>query len=113
MVLVSLIRLTRSAGWAEAKALLGTVSDLELNDPDLSPERLMFRLYHETGVRVFTPLAMVERCTCSADRIEDMLATSFTAEDREEMTVNGEIEVVCEFCSTAYHFNPHHFDAKH
>ena len=56
---------------------------------------------------------MVERCTCSADRIEDMLATSFTAEDREEMAVDGEIEVVCEFCSTAYHFNPHQFDAKH
>jgi molecular chaperone Hsp33 len=52
----------------------------------------------------------VERCSCSAERIEDMLATSFTAADREEMAVDGEIEVVCEFCSTAYHFNPHHFD---
>ena len=57
--------------------------------------------------------ALVERCTCSADRIEDMLATSFTKEDREEMAVDGEIEVVCEFCSTAYHFNPHQFDAEH
>jgi molecular chaperone Hsp33 len=24
--------------------------------------------------------------------------------------VDGEIEVVCEFCSTAYRFNPHQFD---
>ncbi|KKC35397.1 Hsp33-like chaperonin [Devosia epidermidihirudinis] len=100
-------------GWSEAKALLTTLEDVELADPDLSPERLLFRLYHETGVRVFSPMPMVERCTCSADRIEDMLSTSFTAEDREEMAVDGEIEVVCEFCSTAYHFNPHQFEAKH
>jgi molecular chaperone Hsp33 len=92
---------------------MSTIDDLELADPDLSSERLLFRLYHETGVRVFTPLPMVERCSCSAERIEDMLATSFTAEDREEMAVDGEIEVVCEFCSTAYHFNPHQFDPKH
>ena len=97
-------------GWSEAKALMATLDDLELADPDLTSERLLFRLYHETGVRVFTPLPMVERCSCSADRIEAMLATSFTAEDREEMAVDGEIEVVCEFCSTAYHFNPHQFD---
>nr|MBF0683747.1 Hsp33 family molecular chaperone HslO [Pseudomonas sp.] len=100
-------------GWNEAKTLLATLEDVELADPDLSPERLLFRLYHETGVRVFSPLPMVERCTCSADRIEDMLANSFSSEERQEMAVDGEIEVVCEFCSTAYRFNPHQFDAKH
>ena len=100
-------------GWNEAKAHLSTLDDLELADPDLSSERLLFRLYHETGVRVFAPMPIVERCTCSADRIEDMLGTNFTAEDREEMAVDGEIEVVCEFCSTAYHFNPNQFNAKH
>jgi len=99
-------------GWTEARALLSTLDDLELVDPELSPERMLFRLYHETGVRVFQPLPMVERCTCSAERIEDMLATSFSAEDRAEMAVDGEIEVVCEFCSTAYHFNPHQFDVE-
>ena len=100
-------------GWSESRALLATLADVELADPDLSPERLLFRLYHETGVRVFAPLPMVERCSCSVDRIEAMLGSSFTAEDREEMAVDGEIEVVCEFCSTAYHFNPHQFEAKH
>ncbi len=96
-------------GWSEAKAHLSTVADLELADPDVSPERLLFRLYHETGVRVFPPMPLEERCTCSPDRIEDMLANSFTEEDRQEMAVDGEIEVVCEFCSTAYRFNPHQF----
>ncbi|GAB5427708.1 MAG: Hsp33 family molecular chaperone [Devosia indica] len=99
-------------GWSEAKALLGTVGDLELSDPDLSPERLLFRLFHETGVRVFPPQDLEERCTCSADRIEDMLANSFSDEERRDMAVDGEIEVVCEFCSTAYRFNPHHFHSE-
>lgn len=99
--------------WTEAKALLGTLTDAELVDPDLSPERMLFRLYHETGVRVFDPQPMVERCTCSADKIENMLRDNFSSNDREEMAVDGEIEVVCEFCSTAYHFNPHQFETEH
>ncbi len=96
-------------GWFEAKAMLATVGDLELADPDISPERLLFRLYHETGVRVFPPQDLEERCTCSVDRIEDMLANTFSEEDRQDMVVDGEIEVVCEFCSSAYRFNPHQF----
>lgn len=96
--------------WSEAKAHLATVSDVELADPDVSPERLLFRLYHQTGVRVFAPIPMEERCTCSADRIENMLRDSFTPEEREDMAVDGEIEVVCEFCSAAYHFKPSEFE---
>jgi molecular chaperone Hsp33 len=96
--------------WTRVKALLATLSDAELADPDLSAERVLFRLYHETGVRVFEPIELEERCTCSAERIEAMLQESFTPEERQDMAVDGEIEVVCEFCSTAYHFNPHQFD---
>jgi len=96
--------------WTRVRSLLSTLSDAELADPDLSAERVLFRLYHETGVRVFEPLPLEERCTCSAERIEAMLQNSFSAEERLDMAVDGEIEVVCEFCSTAYHFNPHQFD---
>ncbi|HVY51564.1 MAG TPA: Hsp33 family molecular chaperone [Devosia sp.] len=96
--------------WTTTRALLGTVADDELADPDVSAERLLFRLFHETGVRVFEPLTLEERCTCSAERIEAMLRENFTAEERAEMVVNGEIEVVCEFCSADYHFKPHEFD---
>ena len=96
--------------WAETKAHLATVGDDELADPDLSAERLLFRLYHETGVRVFPAIPLEERCTCSVERIEGMLRDNFSAADRAEMVVDGEIEVVCEFCSADYHFKPHEFD---
>ncbi len=96
--------------WAETKSLLSTLGDDELADPDISPERLLFRLYHERGVRVFEPIDLEERCTCSAERIESMLRDNFTAEDRAEMVVDGEIEVVCEFCSADYHFTLKDFE---
>ncbi len=99
--------------WTRTRSLLGTLADDELADPDLSAERLLFRLYHETGVRVFAPIALEERCTCSADRIEQMLRDNFTAEERADMAVDGEIEVVCEFCSADYHFKPHEFETEH
>lgn len=96
--------------WVETRAHLGTIADDELADPDISAERLLFRLFHETGVRVFEPMPIEERCTCSAERIESMLRENFTAEERQDMVVNGEIEVVCEFCSADYHFKPHEFE---
>ena len=99
-------------GWTEAKALLATLGDAELVDPDVSPERLLFRLFHDGQLRVFSPDRLEERCTCSAERIEDMLMQNFTSEERADMAVDGEIEVTCEFCSTAYHFSPGQFEPK-
>lgn len=95
-------------GWTEAKILLDSLSDAELVDPDLSSERILFRLYHETGVRMFEPQHLVERCTCTPERVEQMIY-DFGPEERAEMVVDGQIEVVCEFCSTHYHFNPNQF----
>lgn len=97
--------------WVETKSLFSTISDAELVDPDLSAERLLFRLYNEKGVRVFDPQPMVARCSCSADRTEAMLSGSFSDQERQDMAVDGDIEVVCEFCSTIYHFNPNQFDS--
>src|ERR1700736_772284 len=36
--------------WVEGQALISTVEDIELIDPDLSGERLFFRLFHERRV---------------------------------------------------------------
>mgnify|MGYP001590312055 CR=1 FL=1 len=89
--------------WAEAEALIGTIEDVELTDPEISAERLLYRLFHERGVRVFEPLKMEERCRCSRERVASMLG-QFTAEQVDDMTVDGEIVVTCEFCSTKYRF---------
>jgi molecular chaperone Hsp33 len=96
--------------WTQTRSLLSTVGDDELADPDVSAERLLVRLFHEPGVRIFAPIELEERCTCSAERIEAMLRDNFSPQEREEMVIDGEIEVVCEFCSADYHFKPHEFE---
>ena len=59
--------------WVEGQSLIGTVEDVELIDPDLSGERLLYRLFHERGVRVFTPLPLRAQCSCSRDAVSAML----------------------------------------
>ena len=59
--------------WVEGKALIETVEDIELIDPDLASERLLYRLFHERGVRVFNPQRMQARCSCSREGVEAML----------------------------------------
>jgi len=90
--------------WNEARALVDTVEDLELTDPAVSAERLLYRLFHERGVRVFDAQPLADRCRCSRERVGGMLR-GFTDAERTEMTLpDGTIEVTCEFCSTRYRF---------
>jgi molecular chaperone Hsp33 len=91
--------------WVKAKLLLDTVEHHELLDPTLTTEELLYRLYHEDGVTVYPPSDIVRHCTCSAAAVETMLR-NFSAEDRNDMIENGWINVICEFCSSEYRFNP-------
>ncbi len=92
--------------WLEGKALVDTIADHELVDPALSSERLLYRLFHERGVRVFTGLPVREGCNCTRDRIMRMLA-SFSEQDRRDMVrEDGRIGVTCEFCSREYELSP-------
>jgi molecular chaperone Hsp33 len=91
--------------WAEAKALVDTIDTDELTDPQVGSERLLYRLFHERGVRVFQPAAVVDRCSCSREKIKGVL-DNFSAEEIEESVEDGKIAVTCEFCSTEYVFSP-------
>ncbi len=96
--------------WLEAKALVGTIEDHELVDPGLSSERLLYRLFHERGVKVFETEPVRAVCRCSRDRIANMLK-SFTPDERREMVGDdGKIGVTCEFCSTYREFEPSELD---
>jgi molecular chaperone Hsp33 len=91
--------------WRRAMLLLGTASDDELLDPALRPDDLLFRLFHEDGVRVFEPLALAPGCGCDEDRGWGMLA-SFPLDDLESMRQeDGGITVTCQFCSRTYAFD--------
>jgi molecular chaperone Hsp33 len=91
--------------WVEGRSLIETVEDVELIDPDLSGERLLYRLFHERGVRVFAPLPLRAQCSCSREAVSSMLK-SFAPDDRAAMVQDGKVVVTCEFCSSVYQFTP-------
>jgi molecular chaperone Hsp33 len=92
--------------WEREQALFETLGEEELVDPDLSAERLLYRLFHEDGVRLFKPKQLRAFCRCSHDRIVGMLR-SFSADERVDMVESdGVIRVTCEYCSRVYEIEP-------
>jgi molecular chaperone Hsp33 len=88
--------------WTRTQAFFETIGEDELLDPTISAETLLFRLFHEDGVRVFPAKPLEARCRCSQDRIVGVLA-SFSAEERADMVEgDGNIRVTCEYCSKVY-----------
>ena len=93
-----------SEDWQRVRLLAATVEDHELLDPELSPSRLLVRLFHEEGVRVFEPRPVTAHCRCSRERVAMFLA-SFSPEALVDMSEpDGGTSVTCEFCSTVYRF---------
>ncbi len=102
--------LDEDEAWTEGRALAGTIEDHELIDPSLSGERLLYRLFHERGVRVFAAQPVREQCRCSTDSIRTMLGR-FSRQERADMIGDdGRIGVTCEFCSTKRAFDPKEFE---
>jgi molecular chaperone Hsp33 len=99
-------RVEEEDAWTEAQALAATTEAHELLDPTLSGERLLFRLFHERGVRVFGPTTLVSVCRCSAEGVDAMLRSFSPEEVRDMVGDDGMIGVTCEFCSTKRVFNP-------
>lgn len=89
--------------WRRAMVLMGSARESEMADPGLPPNTLLFRLFHEDGVRVFTPTPVVVDCRCSRDKIGQVLA-SLPPEELEELSDDGAASVTCEFCNETRSF---------
>ncbi|MCB2010976.1 MAG: Hsp33 family molecular chaperone HslO [Geminicoccaceae bacterium] len=92
----------RKEDWQRAMLLLETLRDDELVDPALSLDDLLMRLFHEDGVRVFEPLDLDFACSCSIERVENMLRTFEIADFDDMRDDRGCVQVTCEFCSESY-----------
>jgi len=92
------------ADWTTAQALFETVSDTELLDPDVSQNILLYRLFHEDGVRIIDRADIQAKCSCSEARLENTLR-SFGRAQIEDMATDGFIEANCEFCDVTYRFD--------
>jgi molecular chaperone Hsp33 len=89
--------------WNRALTLFQTVSADELTDPALAPGRLIYRLFHEDGVRVFAARPVTAGCRCSRERVAEVLAR-LPADELEDAATAGLVEITCDFCNTRYQF---------
>ena len=87
--------------WRRAMVLLDSCTENEFLDADLKSDDLLFRLFHEEGVRVYDRHDIKHECRCTPERVENILYT-MPEEDIEHMSIKGKIEMTCEFCSKLY-----------
>ena len=89
--------------WLTATALAATLTDGELLDDGLDPERLLYRLFHAEGVAADLARALSFGCRCSRARLSGILE-GFPEADLDHMAVDGDIVMTCEFCNHAFRF---------
>jgi molecular chaperone Hsp33 len=89
-------------GWALAETLFDTLTARELADPRLPPDRLLYRLFHEPGVRMDEGRPLADRCTCDAQRLTTVLKQFEPAEIAEMTDAQGAIEAKCQFCARVH-----------
>ena len=91
--------------WRTSAILMASARNDEMISTEISAEQVLFRLFHEDGVRVFDRVGLEVFCQCSRDKIGGVLDT-FGPEELQDMVVDGAISVTCHFCNKSYVFDP-------
>ena len=89
--------------WNRAVTLGATVTKPELLN--LPPRELIRRLYFEEDIRVFEARVVSFRCSCSNERVVNMLRLLGRGEVMSILAERGSVEVNCEFCNRRYAFD--------
>ena len=94
----------KEESWTAAMTLAATITEAELLDDTLSPERLLHRLFHTEGVGADRPRALGYGCRCSRAKLAGILE-GFTPEELDEMSTGHDIVMTCEFCNIDFRFS--------
>ena len=89
--------------FARAVHLASTLQRAELLE--LEPQEVLRRLFWEEGARVFDPVRPRFHCTCSKQRVAQMLRMLGREEVESVLAERGEVDVTCEFCGAGYAFD--------
>jgi molecular chaperone Hsp33 len=90
--------------WTRAAILLNSCTDGEMLSPVLHSADLLYRLFNEDGVRVYSPTHVRFKCRCTRNRVIDVLRTIPRREMEEVCEKDGKVSITCEFCSEKYEF---------
>lgn len=89
--------------WNRTNALFETLGQRELLDTDSAT--LLHRLFHEESPEILAEQPLAFACSCSRERIEEVFE-SLGAEEAMAAVIDGQAEVICEFCGNTYAFSP-------
>jgi molecular chaperone Hsp33 len=89
--------------WTRAVMLGQTLKQSELLSTDV--ETLLKRLFWEETIRVFDPLHPEFRCTCSREKVGNMLKMLGREEVESALHDLGELGINCDFCGKHYGFD--------
>jgi molecular chaperone Hsp33 len=90
-------------GWDRACALFATLTPEELRSTPVLT--LLYRLFHEDGVRVLGSQALGFACSCSRERVGAVLVSLGQEEALAAAADTGIAEITCEFCNRRYTFD--------
>ena len=94
---------TALESWDRACHLAQTLKHDELLETDQNT--LVRRLFWEETLLAFEPRPVTWMCSCSHDRVADMLRMLGRAEVDDILQEQGKIDVACEFCGKPYSFD--------
>ena len=92
----------RDEQWQHAVVLAETIEASDLLT--LSPDTLLYRLYHQDPIRLFPPIPVAFHCPCNRERSQNALQLLPSAELEEMLNVDGHIDMNCDICGQAYRF---------
>ncbi len=96
--------------WTRATMLLSTCKEGELLSPVLHSADVLYRLFHEEGVRIYSPTHIRFKCRCTRDRVKDIIRSIPQDEMQDVCKAEGNVAIKCEFCSENYTFNAEELD---
>jgi len=89
--------------WNRAAILADTIRPEELLQ--IPANDLLLRLFHEETLRRFEQEPLAFACSCSREKVGDMLQSLGKEEIDSILAEHGEIEIACEFCGREYRFD--------
>jgi len=90
--------------WTRATMLGQTLKREEMLSTDV--ETLLKRLFWEETIRVFDPLHPEFHCTCTREKVGNMLKMLGKDEVDSALSELGKLDINCDFCGKHYAFDP-------
>ncbi len=94
---------TADESWARAQHLAQTLTPAEMLSTD--QDTLLHRLFWQETLLVFESQPITWKCSCTHERVADMLRMLGKAEVDDILQEQGKVEVACEFCGLPYVFD--------